>query len=116
MMAKLTIDEQNAQMNWCDLSLCSVSWIEEGRDVVLCFLIPPSDREIRLACRWVSGLRVALAFESNLGGYPLSWDAELKRAEGEGWSILFDFADAGSLSLTCQELEFIATMEDPARG
>ena len=102
-----------AQTNWCDLSLCSISWVEMGRDVVLSFLVPPSDGEMRLVCRWVRGMRIALEFESNTGGYALSWDAEVKRAEDGAWNIMFDFAEAGSLSLTCQELEFIA--EAPAK-
>lgn len=98
-------DEQVAQMNWCDLSLYGVSWIENGRDVVLNFHIPFSDRKLSLTCQWVRGLRIALEFKSNSGGHALSWNAKVKRNTDGDWDLSFDFGGAGDLSLVCQDLE-----------
>ncbi len=69
-MTNLTIAEQIAQMSKSDVSLSSISWIENGRDVV---------SSLRLICRWTQGFRIALEFDVHTGTYPLSWDAEFKR-------------------------------------
>lgn len=102
-------DEQVAQMNWSDVSLAGISWVEEGRDVVLHLLLPPSDKKLNLVCRWARKLRVTLEFDDNTGGYALSWEAEVKRREDQAWEVAFDFAGAGSVSLVCQELEFLGS-------
>ena len=106
-------DEQVAQVKWCDISLCGISWIEDGRDVVLNFLLPQSDRSLRLTCQWVRGLKATLEFGSNTGGYALSWDGEVKRNDDGAWSMAFDFASAGQISLTCQDLEFFYDGTEP---
>lgn len=99
-------DEQIAQMNWCDIRLSGVSWIENGRHVVLNFLIPPIDRKLRLTCRWTRGLRITLEFESGTIGYALSLDGEVKRNADGALGVELDFADAGQISLVCDDLEF----------
>lgn len=106
-MNNLTTDEQAAQMNWCDVSLSGISWVEDGRDIVLHLLLPPSDRKLDLVCRWARKLRVTLGFEDNIGGYALSWDAQVKRGDDGAWEVALDFAGAGDVSLICQELEFL---------
>ncbi len=100
-----TSDEQVAQMNWCDLSLYGVSWIENGRDVVLNFHIPFSDRKLSLTCQWARGLRIALEFKSDSGGHALSWNAEVKRNADGDWRLSFDFGGVGQISLVCNDLE-----------
>ena len=105
MMSKPMTAEQAAQMNWCDVSLCGISWVEDGRDVVLNLLMPPSDDAVQLTCRWVRGLQTSLAFERDTAGYPLSWDGSVKRVEDGAWKVKFDFASAGGLSLVCQSIE-----------
>jgi hypothetical protein len=109
-----SVDQQIAQLSKCDVSLCGVAWIEDGRDVVLRLLLPPADRETKLVCRWARELRIDLQFESNTGGYPLSWDGEIGRREDGSWTIAFDFAGHGSLSLVCDELEYeLSPLEHP---
>lgn len=100
-----TSDEQVAQVSWCDLYLSSISWIESGRDVVLDFLVPPTDRKLGLTCRWARGARIELEVGSNTGGRVLSWDAEVKRNADGDWELVFDFAKAGQISLVCNDLE-----------
>lgn len=100
-----TIDERVARLNLCDLSLRDISWIEDGRDVVLTFLAPPNDAELRFVCRWARGFRATIELDPDSGGFALSWDGELSRAEDGSWNVAFDFAGAGRLSLGCQELE-----------
>jgi len=108
-MKKITQDEQVAQMNWSDVSLAGISWVEEGRDVILHLLLPPSATNLDLVCRWARKLRVALEFEENTGGYAMSWDAEVKRRDDQAWEVAFDFPGEGGVSLVCQELEFLGS-------
>jgi hypothetical protein len=103
-MNKLMTEEQAAQMNWCDISLVGISWVENGRDVILQLILPSSGSEVDLVCRWAQRLHVALEFGDNSGGSPLSWDAAVKRRDDHAWEIAFDFAGDGSVSLVCQEL------------
>ena len=105
-MNELTIDERVAQTNWSDVSLSGISWIEDGRDLVLHLLMPPSDKKLDLVCHWVRGLRVSLEFAENTGGYGLSWDAEVRRSGDQAWEVAFDFASTGGVSLVCHEIEF----------
>lgn len=104
-MINLTMEDQIAGMNWCDVRLGGISWIEDGRDIVLSLLVPPTDREIRLVCRWARGLRIALEFKMDTMGGSLSWDGEVKRGADGTWDLRFDFAETGSLSLVCEGLE-----------
>lgn len=108
---KLITDELARQIDWTDLSLTHFSWIEGGRDLVLGFLVPPSDRHMRVICRWARGLKIGLEFESSTIGYALSWNATILRTAHDAWSIDFDFADVGSLSVICQEIEL--DIDDP---
>lgn len=85
MMSKPITADQAAEMNWCDVSLCGISWVEDGRNVVLDLLMPPSDDTVQLTCRWVRGFQASLAFERDTAGYPLSWDGSVKRAEDGAW-------------------------------
>ncbi len=102
-----TIDEAIAKMNWSDVSLAGMEWIEEGRDVVLHLLLPPSDRKVDLVCRWARNLVASLEFEEGTGGYALSWNAVIQRADDGSWKVAFDFAGTGEVSLTCQELKLV---------
>ncbi|PRQ02642.1 hypothetical protein ENSA7_54710 [Enhygromyxa salina] len=100
-----TTDEEVAQMNWGDISLTGISWIEEGRDIVLHLLVPPTDRRLNVVCRWARKLRIELEFDVN-SGYALSWDGEVKRGADGDWEVDLDFAGAGGVSLVCQDLDF----------
>lgn len=104
-MMSNTSDQQVAQVNWCDLVLHGVSWIENGRDVVLNFRVPFSDRKLGLTCQWARGLRISLEFKGDSGGCALSWNAEVKRNTDGDWHLSFDFGAAGQISLVCNELE-----------
>lgn len=105
MTDKPGVDEEVAQLNWCDVSLCRISWVEDGRDVVLDLLMPPSDRRLQLICRWVRGLQTNLEFQEDTAGYPLSWDGNVSRRDDGAWDVKFDFASTGRLSLVCQDIE-----------
>jgi len=106
MMSKPTTDDELAQMDWCDVSLCGISWVENGRDLVLELLLPPSDSALRLTCRWVRGLQTNLEFAKDTAGYPLTWEGNVRRRDDGAWSIEFDFASTGNLALVCQDIEF----------
>ena len=106
-MSNSATDERLARMNWSDVSLVGMTWVEEGRDVVLHLLVPPSDQRLDLACRWARSLRVTLEFEEDTGGYALSWDGDVKRRDDGAWKVALDFAGAGKVSLVCQELAFL---------
>lgn len=97
-------DEEIAQMHWCDLYLREVSWIEGGRDLVLKFLVPPADRELRLTCRWTMGLRISLDL-AGVGGAAMTRDGTVLRNPEGAWDVGFDFASAGEILLICQDLE-----------
>lgn len=92
-------------MNWCDVSLRAIDWIEDGRDIVLHFLVPPADTAVTLTCRWVHGLQTTLAFPEKTAGYPLSWEGSVRSREDGTWDVSFDFASTGGLSLVCQQVE-----------
>ncbi len=109
-MTLLAADEGVAQLDWTDVSLIGISWVEKGRDVVLHLRMPRSGRELDLVCRWTRGLRVSLEFADNTGGYALAWDAALKRGDDQAWSVDFDFPGEGRVSLVCQELEVLGSL------
>ncbi len=102
--------EAVARAGWCDVSLLSVAWASDGRDVLIDLRFPAAG-ERTLTCRWASELRVDLAYPSACGGYALSWDATFTPIEG-GWEIELDFATRGSVRLRCCELELTATASE----
>jgi hypothetical protein len=91
-----------------DALLTSVGWIG-ATDVELVLELPRS-RPLRMACRWVAGLRVDLDF-GKLSGPPLVSDAALRPVDGGGWHLLLDFAGAptGTIELDCNEVELLAS-------
>lgn len=105
-MPNFMTEDEVAQINWCDVSLCEILWINEGRDVVVGLLFPPSDRKTQVAFRWARGLRMSIEISADVGGYPMTWNAQVTR-EDRAWSVAFDFADEGHLSFVCQDLEML---------
>lgn len=98
-------DAAIAAMHWCDVYLSGISWSEDGRDLVLDFLMPPARRKLRLTCRWARGLRVTLDFSPDTMGFALSWDGQITRQEDGSRGVALDFGSAGQLSLVCDEVE-----------
>lgn len=113
---KNPLDEQVAPMHWCDISLCGFAWVEDGRDIVLDLLVPPTARKLRLTCRWATELQTKLELGPNTGGYPLSWDAEIRRRPDGSWAVALDFAGAGHLSLVCADLELSGDLDEARRS
>ena len=94
-------------MDWCDVELCAVSWTNGGRDLQLDFVAvgnPAEESQRILIARWISGLRVNLAFERTTAGRPLSWDAVFRHEPGGRWIVEIDFASHGVLRFECTEL------------
>ncbi len=106
-----TGDADLANQPWNDVRLLGVEWLESGRDLVLRLRLPLwKDRpahEARLVCRWARELKLALEFAPDHGGAPLSWEGEVRRIGDGEWSVAFDFASKGDLSLRCTEVEWI---------
>lgn len=106
------IEQLIAGISWCDAKLCSVSWLENGRDLLLKLLTPrqlPSgaQEEVQLLCRWVSKLEVKITFGSLEGGHPMTWDVLFQTAQNGGILIELDLASQGSISFECTELEML---------
>ncbi len=96
---------------WCDAHLLGFSWSESGRDLILEFSHsggPKGDDGGKgtLRCLWTSELQVGLVYGKNVGGRPLTWDVTGEETEKGQWRILFDFAGAGAIKLTCNDLEY----------
>lgn len=109
-MTRLSVDEILEATSWSDVRLRSISWIENGRDVVLRVGLAGTerDRDRLLVCRWVHGLVVDLTFAEGHGGYPLTWDSTFTRGPDGTWSVRLDFAHAGEVRLKCNEIEVLA--------
>jgi hypothetical protein len=90
------------------VTLLGLSWEENGRDVVLRVLLPganaSADRERLIVLRWASDLAVKL---EGGGGPPLTWETRFEREATGRWAVVFDFASAGELQLSCAEIEVI---------
>lgn len=97
--------DEVARMSWCDVSLSAITWIEDGRDIILQLLAPSSGDVLTLTCRWVRGLRTSLVFDEDTAGHPLSWEGSVKPRDDGAWDVDFDFASTGRLSLVCQDVE-----------
>ena len=93
---------------WSDVTLLGFSWEESGRDLQLRVLLPGAgahqDRERLILLRWASDLAVKL---EGGGGPPLTWDTSFEREATGRWAVLFDFASAGEIRLSCAEIEVI---------
>lgn len=91
---------------WSDVALLGLSWEEDGRDLHLRVLLPGvgADRERVIVLRWASDVVVRL---EGLGGPPLTWETSFEREQSGRWAVVFDFASAGEIRLSCAELEVI---------
>lgn len=99
--------------SWCDVTLLGMHWAEGGRDLVLTLELSGADTERKsakrvLRCRWASNVRVNLSPRGAEGGPPMTWEGSTTRTLDRGWSVHFDFAHRGELSLACSELELKA--------
>ncbi len=104
-------EQQLGELGWSDLSLRSIAWTNEGRDLVLAvrFGSPPrgySGSDATLTCSWASDLRIDMKFGERVGGHPVTWDVTFKQVDGR-WSIDFDFASTGHVSLWCNDIEIV---------
>lgn len=107
---RLTADDVS-RADWCDVVLRGFTWKDNETTLVLIIGFPPnrgpfSDKDANLVCRWASGLRIDLAWDEMHTGPPLSVDAAFDRIGGD-WSVAFDFANNGSISFRCAEIELI---------
>ena len=93
---------------WSDVTLLGFSWEENGRDLHLRVLLPGADasldRERLIVLRWASDLAVKL---EGGGGPPFTWETTFEREAAGRWTVVFDFASAGEIRLSCAEIEVI---------
>ena len=96
---------------WGDLALLGLSWENGGRDVALRVLVPgpepDAQRERLVVFRWAAHLVVRLEFGEGCGGSPLTWDVSFEHTADGRWNVLFDFAHAGEVRLSCAEIELV---------
>ncbi len=92
-----------AKESWCDVRLVDISWGSEGRDLILSFLLH-ENKIGELTCTWAHSNKITLISGINEGGYPLTFDAKIKKISDNEWEVLFDFAGRGVVELKCNEL------------
>jgi hypothetical protein len=99
------------KVDWGDVELRSLAWIEDGRDLAFHVRMPgsepPSDGDRVIVCRWAHGLVVNLTYRLGHGGFPFTWAATFTQGSDRVWSIEFDFAGEGEIHLKCNEVEVI---------
>ncbi len=93
---------------WSDVTLLGFSWEENGQDLHLRVLLPGAgvaiDRERVILLRWASDVAVKL---EGRGGPPLTWETTFEREATGRWAVVFDFASAGEIRLSCAEIKVI---------
>jgi hypothetical protein len=96
---------------FCDVHLLGVEWLEAGRDLQLRLRMPQDKKrpqhDARLICRWAQMLRFTLEYPPNHGGMPLTSEGRVERSADRVWTVAFEFARKGELSLRCSEVEWI---------
>src|SRR2546423_10504736 len=106
-MMRSTRTQDITSVTWSDVEIHGVMWQGAGRDLVLRVqfpgIEPPDDRSCLIAFRWAEGILINLQFPEKHGGYLLTWDATFTRNPDGGWSVVFDFAHAGSIRLKCTD-------------
>jgi hypothetical protein len=106
-----SVEQQLAEITWCDVELRGISWADEGRDLILALRLPPSKRnELRervLIAHWATQFTARLSFAERTGGYLLTWDAAFDRDSSGQWAVSFDFGSAGELSFRCSGFELV---------
>jgi hypothetical protein len=93
-----------SRLSWTDVSLVSVAWTEEGRDLAFTFRVSPDERRRILHAEWAEALRVDLSYPPMTSGFPLSWDVEIGETDEGAQAVRMDFAPTGEISFRCRGL------------
>ncbi|MFT7561912.1 MAG: hypothetical protein ACI93R_003844 [Flavobacteriales bacterium] len=101
--------EQVILESWGDVRLTGIAWIEAGRDVALSWSLH-GNRNGVLTCTCVHSLNMNIITPERHGGFPLTWTADFKNNEGDGWKVLFDFASAGVIEFTCMDMSLAVSI------
>jgi hypothetical protein len=101
-MRELTAEEIVA-LDWGDAHLSQVRWEDDGRDLVLVLHRSEGD-QAELRCTWAEDFKLALATAPAQGGMALTCAGSVERLPDGRHRVLLDFANAGSLSVICNEV------------
>ena len=88
------------QKSWCDATLRSIQWAPEAGSLTLAFhdgLNQP--RTIRF--EHAHAVNIALTNPLGNAAPPMTWDATFEQHSDHDWTVTFDFAAQGTITVRC---------------
>lgn len=92
-------------MNWEDLQLEGIAWADDGRALVIRMREAGGERCRIVTLRWAQALQLKLGLPEGRGGYPMTWDGEVRSLADGHYSLLLDFASDGEIRAICSEID-----------